>query len=261
MSALFKLASRGSVVAALAFLTLAPACGEDDGDDDASDAGSSGKGGSAGSAGSSGGKAGSAGSAGRAGGGTGGSTGGRAGAAGTAGTSTDAGAAGTPDSAGGAGGSGATDAGGTGGDDGTAGDPGAGGGGAGVPGGEGGTGGVGDDDPAVAKFCNTLTFGDETTTMILEIGEGSEKVTFTADTDECVPADGEACTPIPVGADVRIQLFDSEDPSTALDDAPLDIDPGVAYVFNSNVDGGQPIWEFGPVADFAACSDFTFEDL
>ncbi len=117
--------------------------------------------------------------------------------------------------------------------------------------------------PAVAKFCNTLTFGGDPTTMILQVGEGATKVTFTAVSGTCVPADGAACKEIPQGTDVNVQLFDSDDPTTALDASPVDILPGQDWIFFTDVLDSQPIWDGGTIKAGAgiSCEDITYDDI
>ncbi len=118
--------------------------------------------------------------------------------------------------------------------------------------------------PAVAKFCNSLTFGNAPTTMILEVGDGAKKVTFTAVSGECVPADGDACTEIPIGRDVTIQMFDGDDPSTALDSGSANIKAGQDWIFWTDVDtsGAQPQPVFGGgVSTQVACEDITYGDV
>lgn len=134
-------------------------------------------------------------------------------------------------------------------------------GGAADAGGAGGAGGA----PAVAKFCNTLQFGTADTTMILEVGTGAEKVTFTAMTGECVPADGDACVPIPSGAHVPLALFDADNTDAALDEKEAEVVSGDNWIFITNLDesGSEPT----PIIDGGAlkatagtCEEFTYAD-
>ncbi|HEY3497068.1 MAG TPA: hypothetical protein VGK73_20355 [Polyangiaceae bacterium] len=257
MTVFHKLAFRGSAIAALAFLTLAPACTEDSTADDDSNAGESGEGGTAGSTGGTGGKSG--GSGGKASGGSAGSTAGSAGSsAGKAGNS----------SGGSSSGSGGTDAGGEGGNEPTGGTSPGGQGGSGAEGGEGeaggnaaGAGGA-DDGPAIGKFCNDLTFGTEEnpmpTTMILTVGEGDDKVSLTAVTGECAPA---ACIEIPTGTDVLVELFDADDPNTALDSNTTTIPAGSAGIFYNEVGEGGPVWQGFFLEENESCADFTYDDF
>jgi hypothetical protein len=71
----------------------------------------------------------------------------------------------------------------------------------------------GEASTSVARFCNGLSGLDaENLTFVLEVGEGSEKVTFTADSFTCAPADGGACLPIPLGIEVPVALYQQGDP-------------------------------------------------
>jgi hypothetical protein len=117
--------------------------------------------------------------------------------------------------------------------------------------------------PTVAKFCNTLTFGGDPTTMILQVGEGASKVTFTAVSGKCVPADGKACTAIPVGDATLVQLFDADDPTSALDFSSIDILPGKEWIFWTDVQNDQPIWDGGTIKSGAgvSCEDITYDDI
>jgi hypothetical protein len=242
MNALFNLVLKGSAIGVLALVATAAGCSDSD-NDDAGTAGSSSKGGSSGTAGK---------------------TSTEAGDTGAAGDSTDGGTTSGGTTSGGTT-SGGTTSGGAGGDDGSAGGPDIGlGGGDFGGGGDTGTG-IG---PSVAKFCNTLSFGanHDDTTMILEVGTGADKVTFTATTGECVPADGDACTEIPQGANVPIVMFDADDTDTALDDGHASIGAGQEWVFYTNL-GGTEADPF-PVIDGGAlnqngvkCEDVTYADI
>jgi hypothetical protein len=131
------------------------------------------------------------------------------------------------------------------------------------------------DGPAVAKFCNTLTFDPdgaggaggagsapaEPTTLRLEIGEGADMVSFTATTGECVPADGEACTEIPTGPAVLISLFDVDDDAEPLDFAPVEVLESEQWIIYTDVDGGQPIWNGGTLKPTFECSAIKYEDI
>ena len=262
MIGLHKLAYRGSAIAALAFLVLAPACGEDGNADD-DDAG---EGGDGGTAGSGGGKAGatSGGSSGKAGGSTGGSGGKAGGSTGGTGGKAGGGSGGTT---GGTTSEAGADQGGAGGEPtsqgGAAGDP-------GTPGGAAGAGGDG-SELTVAKFCNTLSFGTEEDpqpiTMILEIGEGSSKVTFTALSDTCAPPDGDACIEIPSGPGVRVSLFDADAPDTALDSSTTTIPAGTESIFYSELDeetdpeNPAPVWQGFGLESSESCQGFVYDDL
>jgi hypothetical protein len=240
MKALFKLVLRGSLVGAIAMAT-ATGCGDDADDGD----GNGGEGNSGGSA---------------------------AGTSGAAGDdSTDGGT--SP-------GNGGTDAqGGQGGQT-----TGVGGSGAGEGGATTDTGGAGSDPfggaanggavneymgPSIAKFCNTLVFDEggeggapgQPTTMRLEIGVGNDKVTFTAATDECVPADGEACTEIPSGQAVLVNLFDVDDDTVPIDFATANIAENDQLIFYTDIDNNAPIWNFRGLNPGFACEDVTYDDV
>jgi hypothetical protein len=119
--------------------------------------------------------------------------------------------------------------------------------------------------PSVAKFCNTLSFGDNDTTMILEIGTGADKVTFTATTGECVPADGVECKEIPQGSDVPVVMFDADDPQSSLDDKLADVGAGEDWVFWTNLAGTEsdpyPVIEGATLGQSAACEQITYDDI
>jgi len=221
MNALYKFVLRGSAIGALSLMAVGAGCSSDD-----SDGGT--KPGAAGddSGGSS----------------HGGSSGG--------GTKSDAGEPGAgggdqkPEGGGGTGGTGGTSGGGTGGiggenaggDQSSAGAPLIG------PGAEGGSPAFGaggetssGTGPSVAKFCNTLSFGNDATTMILVIGSGSEAVTFTASTGECAPPDGEECKEIPQGDDVPVTMFDADDTDTPLDEKSAPVGAGEDWVFWTDI--------------------------
>lgn len=241
MKALFKLMLKGSLVSMIA-MAAATGCG-----DDADDGGNDGAGGEDTSA------------------------------AGTKNTSGSANVAGDTSSDGGTspGGGGAPDGGGEG--------PGVGGASGGVGSGEGGTangGGAGPDPfggaasggagsgyegPPIAKFCNTLTFGTEQdpmpTTMRLEIGVGNDKVTFEASTDECVPANAVACTVIPTGAAVLVNLFDVDDDTLPIDTATLEIVQDEQLLFFTDIDGQNPVWAARTINPSFACEDITYDDV
>lgn len=238
MKAWYKLALNGSVLAALTVLVVVPACSDSNKDDTN---GSSGSGGhsTAGSSNSGAGK----------------SQGGDN--DNYAGETNEAGTTGTPE-----GGAGGASQGGAGGE--AAG---------GAPlfgqGGDSlGAGGVG-TGPTVAKFCNDLSFGppgqEQPTTMILEVSSGGDKVSFTAKTGKCVPADGLACKEIPTGEDVLVELFDADDPTTAIDSAAATIGAGKEVVFYTTLDESgaspQPIWAAGVLPETLSCQDVTFDEV
>jgi len=235
MKALYKLVLRGSVVSALALVTAAVGCSDTNKDDETGAGGEPGKAGSSSTAGSSNNPGGAGGDA--------PTTAGTAGAGGAEGGAgpTEGGAAGAggapvdrPDIVFSAGGDGAGGA---------------------------------SDEPAVAKFCNSLTFGTDDnpmdTTMILEIGEGNDKVTFTALSGTCAPADGAECKPIPLGDAVPVALFDADAPDTALDEGTIKSRGGSNWIFYTDLTeeaeptpivGGAPF-------ESPACEDIIFEDV
>jgi len=228
MNALFKLVLKGSAVSALALATAAVGCSDSNKDDTDGTAGDTGKSGSSNTAGSTS---------------TPGGNGGEAPTAGTPG-------------AGGADGGAAPVEGGAGGD---------------RPdivfsnGGDG-AGGA-SDEPSVAKFCNSLTFGTSDapmdTTMILEIGEGADKVTFTAVSGTCAPMDGAACKSIPHGTEVPVALFDADEPTTALDSGTIVSRGGANWIFYTDLTEEStptPIIQGAPI-DSPACEDVIWEDV
>ena len=228
MNACFKLMLKGSALSALALVTAAAGCSDSNKDTTPGAGGDSG--GKAGSASQAGGMS-KAGTANAAGDGTGGTNGGAmsGGAAGT-----DAGAGGVTTETGGAG--------------------------------DGGAGGAA-SDPAIARFCNDLTFGTQQnptdTTMVLEIGEGADKVTFTATTGHCSPVDGAACTPIPIGTDVPVALFDADDLTTAIDSGTIDTASGENWIFYTDLSTDAqpaPVIAGAPTTE-VACVDVTYSDV
>jgi hypothetical protein len=118
--------------------------------------------------------------------------------------------------------------------------------------------------PAVGKFCNTLEKGGKPITLRLEIGEGAEMVTFTAKTGQCAPADGKACTPLPLGTDVLIQMFDNSAPTVVIDAGTADILPGEDWILFTDLDETgatpQPIFDGGVVTS-VACEDVVYDDI
>jgi hypothetical protein len=243
MKALLNVMLKGAVVGTVATL-LAVGCG-DNNDDNDNPGGEAGEGGSGGS---SGGTKNQAGTKSDAGDGNGGAASPGAGAPGEGGSGAATGGAAT---------GGAPEGGSAGGESGP--DP--------FAEGGAGLGGASYEGPAIAKFCNSLTFGPEgeemPTTFRLEIGEGNDKVTFTASTGECAPADGDACTVIPTGEAVPIRLFDvdGQDP---LDDATGTITADEQYVFITDLDtsGAEPfpIWNALFVNPKFTCEDVTYTD-
>ncbi len=120
--------------------------------------------------------------------------------------------------------------------------------------------------PSVAKFCNTLEFQGADTTMILEIGEGAEKVTFTATTGECAPPDGEECKEIPQGDDVVVAMFDADDTSEPLDVKGAPVGAGEDWVFWTDLevvgDQNQPVIAGTTInQNVATCEEIVYDDI
>ena len=231
MNAFFKLMLKGSALSALALVTAAAGCSDSNKDTTPGAGGDSG--GKAGSASQAGGTS-KSGSTNAAGDGTGGASGGATSGGAAA---TDAGAGGVTTETGGAG------------------DGGAGGGGGAA------------SDPAIARFCNDLTFGTQQnptdTTMVLEIGEGADKVTFTATTGHCAPVDGAACTPIPIGTDVPVTLFDADNLTLVIDSGTIDTASGENWIFYTDLSTDaepSPVVSGAPTTD-VACKDVTYSDV
>jgi hypothetical protein len=146
------------------------------------------------------------------------------------------------------------------------------GGAAGAVGGAGGAG--GDAGPAVGKFCNTLSFGstdvggqggaagapNTDVTLVLEVGEGAAKVKFEAISGTCAPMDGNACTTIPSGPDVRVVMYDKDVPTSLLESGTAEILPGENWIFVTELVQGQPTFDGGPL-DVATCESVNYEDL
>src|SRR6478609_421920 len=129
--------------------------------------------------------------------------------------------------------------------------------------GEGGSPSVG-TGPAEGKFCNTLSFGDgtndEDTTFVLEVGTGADKVTFTAKTGECAPADGLACQVLPEGDAVQIVLRDASDLDTAIETSEAEILAGEDWVFWNAVEDGTLVTKGFPIDQSEAeCKDVTYD--
>lgn len=135
--------------------------------------------------------------------------------------------------------------------------------------GTGGAAGTPYEGPPVAKFCNTLYFGDDPTTFRLEVGTGNDKVTFTAASGECVPADGNACTEIPSGEAVTVALFDVDADTDPVDFADIAISENTQYLFVTDTDTVVvdqmeeivPIWSGGSLKAEFACEDVTYDSL
>ncbi len=234
MKALYKFALKSSAIGAIAFLAAAAGCSDTSKDDTS---------GAAGDTGNSGGSSSTAGSSSKAGTTSGGDdSGGATTAAGGTAAGGESSSGGAPELVGSGGGPDLIF--------GQGGDVGAGGAGTG---------------PAVGKFCNTLERGGKSTTLRLEIGEGAAMVTFTAKTGECAPVDGNACTELPLGTDVLIQMFDEAKPSTVIDAGTADILPGENWILFSEIDESsgtpEPVFNGGVLPGSAACEDITYADL
>lgn len=131
---------------------------------------------------------------------------------------------------------------------------------------------------SVAKFCNDLVLGEapnqEDTTLVLEVGTGADKVTFTATTGECVPADGVDCKSIPLGTDTPVTLFDADDLTTPLFEGLIDSEDGDKWIFNTTVETVEevtdacdqppctfPIAEGNTVSADFTCEEITYDDV
>jgi hypothetical protein len=232
MNTLLKLMLKGSVVSAMALTMAAVGCSDSDKETPGA-GGDDGKGGSNAQAGETS-KSGST----------------------NGGDSGDAGAK----SEGGAAGDGGAEAGGAAGDGGAQ---------ASGAAGEGGSGGA-SEGVASAKFCNTLevdpdqdpeTDNSVPATLILQVGEGADAVTFTATTGQCVPADGVACTVVPTGPEVSVQLFNATAPTVAIDAATVEIVDGERLLFFSDVDANGAIWNVAAAGEGVTCEELTYADV
>jgi hypothetical protein len=127
----------------------------------------------------------------------------------------------------------------------------------------GGAGGADAGGVSVAKFCNDLvTLADEDTTYILEIGEGADKVTFTAKTGVCVPADGVACKSIPLGPEVPVALFDAEAPTEVVSSGTIDSADGDKWIFKTIVNAqDEADMDGNAVSDEFTCEEITYDDV
>jgi hypothetical protein len=238
MNTLLKLMLKGSVVSAMALTMAAVGCSDSDKEKAPGAGGDDGKGGSNAQAGETS-KSGS-------------TNGGDSSNVGGGGAKADGGAAGDggAKSEGGAAGNGGAEAGGS--------------------AGEGGSGGASDGN-ATAKFCNTLEFDPDQdpetdnsvpATLILQVGEGADAVTFTAITGQCVPADGVACKVVPAGPDVLVQLFNATAPTVAVDAAPLEILDGERLLFFSDLDDDNAaIWNVAAANEGVTCEELTYDDV
>jgi hypothetical protein len=135
--------------------------------------------------------------------------------------------------------------------------------------GEDGSGGA-SEGVASAKFCNTLevdpdqdpeTDNSVPATLILQVGEGADAVTFTATTGQCVPADGVACTVVPTGPEVSVQLFNATAPTVAIDAATVEIVDGERLLFFSDVDANGAIWNVAAAGEGVTCEELTYADV
>jgi hypothetical protein len=101
------------------------------------------------------------------------------------------------------------------------------------------------------------------TTMVLEVGEGADKVSFTAKTFECAPVDGAACKEIPTGVGVPVTLFDSDDLATPLDSGTITSHSGSSWIFYTDLSKDTdpvPLINGAPI-DSPACEDVIYEDV
>ncbi len=60
-----------------------------------------------------------------------------------------------------------------------------------------------------------------------------------------------------------VQLFDADDPATALDFATADVKAGQDWIFYTEVLNKQPVWTAGTLRPDAnvTCEDIAYEDL
>lgn len=99
------------------------------------------------------------------------------------------------------------------------------------------TGGSGPTPPATAatgKFCNDITFADQSITLTLEIGTGAKRVVMSAASGTCTPVSGLACKAIPTGTGIPITLLDGSDPIVTY---PVEIADGDNWIFLAYTDG------------------------
>lgn len=121
---------------------------------------------------------------------------------------------------------------------------------------------AGDPDASVARFCNGISDDGQNVTFILEVGEGDEKVTFTANSFECAPPDGAACLPIPLGLEVPVALYEEGDPvpwyeGTLFSEAQ---DQWLLYTILQPIgDDAVPSVEGTTTNGEVACDDTTYE--
>lgn len=135
---------------------------------------------------------------------------------------------------------------------------------------QGGAGGTGpetwDETISVARFCNGLSgVEDQNMTFILEVGEGNDKVTFTANSHTCAPVDGAACTTLPLGQEVPVVLYEEGDDEPWYEGT-INSEAGDQWLFTTFVDSDGEV--FFPGLDGTttnglglACNNLTYDDV
>jgi len=112
------------------------------------------------------------------------------------------------------------------------------------------------------------------TTFILVVGEGADEVTFTATTGECVPADGVACMPLPIGPAVPVAMFDADDTTTEVYSGVINSEDGDKWIFNTTTETVEvvtdacedppctfPVADGNTVSANFTCEEITYDDV
>jgi len=128
--------------------------------------------------------------------------------------------------------------------------------------GTGGTGGTGVPPAgAVAKFCNEVTINGAAVDMELRIGTGANMVSIVATTGTCKPVVNHACSPIPIGSAVPVNVFDKANNEVWM--AMPKIAAGDAWVFSLYFNDATQMLGFAGKQETTAaqCSSTDFGDL
>jgi hypothetical protein len=125
----------------------------------------------------------------------------------------------------------------------------------------GGTGGTGVPPAgAVAKFCNEVTISGQAVDMELRIGSGASMVRIVATTGTCKPVVNHACTAIPTGSLVPVNVFDASNKQYVAN--ALDIAAGDASIFSFYFDESTQMPQFARQQGTAAqCAATDFSDI
>ncbi len=110
------------------------------------------------------------------------------------------------------------------------------------------------ENQAAASFCNPITYtGGTSVTFNLIIGEIGEQVILSAASGTCSNRVGQACKLIPSGENVPTSLQTQD--GTILAESPMQIEPGVSYMFSTNVSAlAEVMLEKGILHETMDCS-------